>query len=106
LSTLRYYVQLPTEKAHEFHGELQQLNAAEPPPSVDSQPETPKERLDPRVRQKIRELVAMGETSVYAVRKQLRSAPMFTMFLDNPELLYIYSQLPKVYRQMVDRFCN
>ncbi|XP_048769855.1 calcium-responsive transcription factor-like isoform X2 [Ostrea edulis] len=67
-----YYVQLPTEKAHEFHGELQ-LNTAEPPPTVNPHLETPKERLDPRVRQKIRELVAVGETSVYTVRKQLRT---------------------------------
>lgn len=67
----RFYIQLPTEKAHEFHGELQ-LNTAEPAPVVTPEPETLKERLDPRVRQKIRELVAAGECNVYAVRKQLR----------------------------------
>ena len=73
----RYYVQLPTEKAHEFHGELQ-LNTAEPAvapaPAPPPEPaDSPKERLDPRVKHKIRELVASGESNVYSVRKQLRS---------------------------------
>ncbi|XP_022289043.2 calcium-responsive transcription factor-like isoform X1 [Crassostrea virginica] len=72
-----YYVQLPTEKAHEFHGELQ-LNTAEPAvvpaPAPPPEPaDSPKERLDPRVKHKIRELVASGESNVYAVRKQLRT---------------------------------
>lgn len=64
----RFYIQLPTEDAHEFHAEL----PAEPVPVVNPEPDTLKERLDPRVRQKIRELVAAGECNVYAVRKQLR----------------------------------
>lgn len=64
----RFYIQLPTDDAHEFHGEL----PAEPAPVVNTEPDTLKERLDPRVRQKIREIVAAGECNVYAVRKQLR----------------------------------
>ncbi|XP_061167504.1 calcium-responsive transcription factor-like [Saccostrea echinata] len=75
-----YYVQLPIEKAHEFHGELQ-LNTAEAPTTSLPDPESTKERLDPRVRQKIRELVAAGETSVYAVRKQLRTYVSKVLYL-------------------------
>lgn len=79
----RYYVQLPTEKAHEFHDEDHR--------NVDKKPEFRLDviggdvvnnsdfiesdvRLHPKVVHKIRGLVAGGETRVYAVRKQLRWA--------------------------------
>lgn len=72
-----FYIQLPTDDAHEFHGEL----PAEPAPVVNPEPDTLKERLDPRVRQKIREIVAAGECNVYAVRKQLRTYVSKVLYL-------------------------
>lgn len=69
----RYYVQLPTEKAHEFH-EMMPIVITPPAPietEADSEQQT--HRLDPRVAQKIRDIIASGETRVYAVRKQLRT---------------------------------
>lgn len=73
----RYYVQLPTEKAHEFH-DMSSIPVVQPvvpvhtvEPEVDTDQIT--HRLDPRVAQKIRDLVASGETRVYAIRKQLRA---------------------------------
>ncbi|XP_071113137.1 calcium-responsive transcription factor-like [Haliotis cracherodii] len=70
----RYYVQLPTEKAHEFHEDVPQ------PPKLMITPaklefddtDSGEQRLHPRVVQKIREMVSAGETRVYAIRKQLR----------------------------------
>jgi len=53
----RYYVQLPTEDAHEFHGDI---------------PEDGPHRLDPRVSNKVRELVSKGETRLYVIRRLLR----------------------------------
>ncbi|XP_025098568.1 calcium-responsive transcription factor-like isoform X1 [Pomacea canaliculata] len=85
----RYYVQLPTEKAHEFHDEDHR--------NVDKKPEFRLDviggdvvnnsdfiesdvRLHPKVVHKIRGLVAGGETRVYAVRKQLRAYVLREMF--------------------------
>ncbi|XP_064628152.1 calcium-responsive transcription factor-like [Lineus longissimus] len=59
----RFYIQLPTENAHEFHNDSLLPEECEPPPAI---------RLHPKVVQKIRDMVAAGETRVYAIRKQLR----------------------------------
>ena len=71
----RFYVQLPTETSHEFHdqmvAELEALeNNQDIPTSVVTQPRS---RLHPKVADKVRELVAGGETRLYAIRKFLRS---------------------------------
>uniref|UniRef100_A0A4W5LKV1 Calcium responsive transcription factor n=1 Tax=Hucho hucho TaxID=62062 RepID=A0A4W5LKV1_9TELE len=93
---LRYYMQLPTQKAHLYHD----MEALLPPPPPDllflpmeeevKQEEEEEEergcvcdggaedggtmpsRLHPRVAEKIRELVEQGYHQVYQVRKQLR----------------------------------
>lgn len=66
----RFYVQLPTEKAHEFHGELpaQSVMTFDLTRAFGSQPQ----RLDPRVAQKVRDIVCSGVASVTTVRKMLR----------------------------------
>lgn len=56
----RFYVQLPTEVAHEFHTESSDGDSEEP------------HRLHPLVTQKVREMVATGETRLYVIRKALR----------------------------------
>ncbi|NWI94963.1 CARTF factor, partial [Pitta sordida] len=80
---LRWYVQLPTQQAHQYH----EMETSCPPPSPShfsvSSPEEEEEvvrdenctlpsRLHPQVADKIRELVSQGTEQVYAVRKQLR----------------------------------
>ncbi|KAL3884171.1 hypothetical protein ACJMK2_030391 [Sinanodonta woodiana] len=65
----RFYVQLPTENAHEFHADGGKIQ----PVPVKIDPEEKYTRLHPRVIQRIRDLVAAGEVRVYAVRKQLRN---------------------------------
>ncbi|RMC18453.1 hypothetical protein DUI87_04342 [Hirundo rustica rustica] len=80
---LRWYVQLPTQQAHQYH----EMEASCLPPSPShlsvSSPEEEEEvirdenstlpsRLHPQVADKIRELVSQGIEQVYAVRKQLR----------------------------------
>ncbi|NXC36744.1 CARTF factor, partial [Campylorhamphus procurvoides] len=80
---LRWYVQLPTQQAHQYH----EMETSCLPPSPShfsvSSPEEEEEvvrdenctlpsRLHPRVADKIRELVSQGTEQVYAVRKQLR----------------------------------
>ncbi|NXU94609.1 CARTF factor, partial [Xiphorhynchus elegans] len=80
---LRWYVQLPTQQAHQYH----EMETSCLPPSPShfsvSSPEEEEEvvrdenctlpsRLHPRVADKIRELVSQGIEQVYAVRKQLR----------------------------------
>ncbi|XP_056352225.1 calcium-responsive transcription factor isoform X2 [Oenanthe melanoleuca] len=79
----RWYVQLPTQQAHQYH----EMDTSCLPPSPShlsvSSPEeeeevirdensTPPSRLHPQVADKIRELVSQGIEQVYAVRKQLR----------------------------------
>ncbi|XP_077175313.1 calcium-responsive transcription factor isoform X3 [Paroedura picta] len=78
---LRWYVQLPTQQAHQYH-EMEEVCL---PPSPFSMP-SPEEdddavrdedcvlpsRLHPQVTEKIRELVSQGIQQVHAVRKQLR----------------------------------
>jgi hypothetical protein len=61
----RYYVELPLESAHEFHIDL--------PASVPAPCDAPS-RLDPRIAQRVRDLVAAGETRLYVIRKALRWA--------------------------------
>ena len=93
----RYYVQLPTDKAHDYHEEISHnaTKAKESPTVIEaSEPEVeePKyndslsslsgtriindslsgTRIHPAVLEKIREMVASGETRLYAIRKQLR----------------------------------
>ena len=82
----RYYVQLPTEKAHDYHEELaSKYSSAEPtvtiPPVMEEVPgtagahgsETANEtRIHPAVLEKIRQMVAAGERKLYTIRKQLR----------------------------------
>ncbi|XP_048724422.1 calcium-responsive transcription factor isoform X2 [Caretta caretta] len=78
----RWYVQLPTQQAHQYH-EMETCL----PPSPSAFPISPPEeeedavrdenctlpsRLHPQVADKIRELVSQGIEQVYAVRKQLR----------------------------------
>ncbi|KAL4635818.1 calcium-responsive transcription factor isoform X4 [Arapaima gigas] len=98
---LRYYVQLPTQKAHLYHDVDMPLL---PPPPVqlplpnkeelledkDGRLAVDREqvedgssvpsRLHPRVAEKIYELVAQGHSQVYTVRKQLRSFVEREMF--------------------------
>ncbi|KAK6168617.1 hypothetical protein SNE40_019814 [Patella caerulea] len=79
----RHYVQLPTEKAHQFHdeGPVGSLLTTAPSKTVDTFPEEEEEipqpglsdsNIHPKLAIKIRELVAAGETGVYTIRKQLR----------------------------------
>ncbi|XP_041118788.1 calcium-responsive transcription factor-like isoform X3 [Polyodon spathula] len=93
---LRYYVQLPTQKAHQYH-DLE--TAYFPPPTTqlplpvpeEEEPEEEEEvpgedtscvpsRLHPRVAEKICELVSQGYDQVYMVRKQLRKFVEREMF--------------------------
>ncbi|XP_052807194.1 calcium-responsive transcription factor-like isoform X1 [Mya arenaria] len=84
----RYYIQLPTVAAHEFHEEIasrsgvtlmpQQFKSKESQTPEDIILETEnaetdkKHRLHPMVIQKLREIVAGGEVRVYHVRRLLR----------------------------------
>lgn len=76
-------MQLPTEKAHEFHDDMALgVEKKEPVTSYEAEGagggadvnegEPEGVRLHPKVVQKIRSIVASGETRVYAIRKQLR----------------------------------
>ncbi|XP_041328685.1 calcium-responsive transcription factor isoform X3 [Pyrgilauda ruficollis] len=80
---LRWYVQLPTQQAHQYHE--METSCLPPSPSHLSMPSPEEEeevirdenstlpsRLHPQVADKIRELVSQGVEQVYAVRKQLR----------------------------------
>ncbi|XP_028661985.1 calcium-responsive transcription factor isoform X8 [Erpetoichthys calabaricus] len=91
---LRYYVQLPTQKAHQYHDlEAPQFPPTSPnhllPVPVEEELEEKAEgdddscepsRLHPRVAEKIRELVSQGMDQVYLVRKQLRKFVEREMF--------------------------
>ncbi|KGL80299.1 Calcium-responsive transcription factor, partial [Tinamus guttatus] len=80
---LRWYVQLPTQQAHQYHE--METSCLPPSPSHFPMPSPEEEeevirdencaepsRLHPQVADKIRELVSQGVEQVYAVRKQLR----------------------------------
>ncbi|XP_058405620.1 calcium-responsive transcription factor [Diceros bicornis minor] len=80
---LRWYVQLPTQQAHQYHElETPCLPLSPSPFPVSSLEEeetairdencTLPSRLHPQVAHKIQELVSQGIEQVYAVRKQLR----------------------------------
>ncbi|XP_036175440.1 LOW QUALITY PROTEIN: calcium-responsive transcription factor [Myotis myotis] len=79
----RWYVQLPTQQAHQYHElETPSLPLSPPPFPVSSLEEeetairdencTLPSRLHPQVAHKIQELVSQGIEQVYAVRKHLR----------------------------------
>ncbi|KAM8806790.1 calcium-responsive transcription factor [Eudromia elegans] len=81
---LRWYVQLPTQQAHQYHE--METSCLPPSPSHFHMPPPEEEeevvreencvlpsRLHPQVADKIRELVSQGVEQVYAVRKQLRT---------------------------------
>ncbi|XP_010189186.1 PREDICTED: calcium-responsive transcription factor-like, partial [Mesitornis unicolor] len=80
---LRWYVQLPTQQAHQYHEMETSCLPSSPSHFSVSSPEKEEEvvrdenctlpsRLHPQVADKIRELVSQGIAQVYAVRKQLR----------------------------------
>uniref|UniRef100_A0A3B4TFB4 Calcium responsive transcription factor n=1 Tax=Seriola dumerili TaxID=41447 RepID=A0A3B4TFB4_SERDU len=78
---IRFYLQLPTEKAHLYHSmDLPPIPPSPPDlPVVRTVPSLPPcqtglmpSRLHPRVAERIRQLVAAGHHQVYTVRKQLR----------------------------------
>ncbi|KAM6178029.1 calcium-responsive transcription factor [Rhynchocyon petersi] len=80
---LRWYVQLPTQQAHQYHELETPCFASSPSPfpmsSLEEEETTIRDedcalpsRLHPQVACKIRELVSQGIEQVYAVRKQLR----------------------------------
>ncbi|KAK7108703.1 calcium-responsive transcription factor-like [Littorina saxatilis] len=95
----RFYIQLPTEKGHEFHDDMGQgvekkkattvtyeaseiitaavcLNEAEPEGV----------RLHPKIVNKIRDLVASGETRIYAIRRHLRSFVLRELFAGSDKI--------------------
>ncbi|XP_043548990.1 calcium-responsive transcription factor-like isoform X1 [Chiloscyllium plagiosum] len=82
---VRWYVQLPTPQAHQYHDQDGSYLPSPPPPPPPSFVSVEEDdvgmmdengilpsRLHPRVTEKIRELVAQGIDQVYMVRKQLR----------------------------------
>ncbi|XP_056663476.1 calcium-responsive transcription factor isoform X3 [Monodelphis domestica] len=80
---IRWYVQLPTQKAHQYHELETSCHPPSPSPvpvsSLEDEEDTVRDenctlssRLHPQVADKIRELVSQGIEQVYAVRKQLR----------------------------------
>ncbi|KAM9037534.1 calcium-responsive transcription factor isoform 4-T7 [Sarcophilus harrisii] len=80
---IRWYVQLPTRKAHQYHELQKPCLIPSPSPllvsSLENEEDTVRDenctlssRLHPQVADKIRELVSQGIEQVYAVRKQLR----------------------------------
>ncbi|KFO91238.1 Calcium-responsive transcription factor, partial [Buceros rhinoceros silvestris] len=79
----RWYIQLPTQQAHQYHEMETSCLPSSPSHFSVSSPEEEEEvvrdescalpsRLHPQVADKIRELVSQGIEQVYAVRKQLR----------------------------------
>ena len=88
--SVRWYVQLPTEKAHEFHsGEVAAgvvtsntsvIASNTSSVSVSNTPSTSSSRLNPAVVNKIRSLVAAGETRLYRIRKTLRSVDNMILY--------------------------
>ncbi|XP_021255364.1 calcium-responsive transcription factor isoform X4 [Numida meleagris] len=79
----RWYVQLPTQQAHQYHEMETSCLPSSPSHFPAAFPEEEEEvvrdenctlpsRLHPQVADKIRELVSQGIEQVYAVRKQLR----------------------------------
>lgn len=82
-SLTRWYVQLPTQQAHQYHESETPVVPLSPAPFPMSPLEEEEtivrdencalpSRLHPQVAHKIQELVSQGVGQVYAVRKQLR----------------------------------
>lgn len=80
---LRWYVQLPTQQAHQYHELETRGHPPSPSPfrmsSLEEEEAVVRDencalpsRLHPQVAHKIQELVSQGVGQVYAVRKQLR----------------------------------
>ncbi|XP_032301543.1 calcium-responsive transcription factor isoform X4 [Coturnix japonica] len=80
---IRWYVQLPTQQAHQYHEMETSCLPSSPSHFSAALPEEEEDivrdenctlpsRLHPQVADKIRELVSQGIEQVYAVRKQLR----------------------------------
>ncbi|XP_022238317.1 calcium-responsive transcription factor-like [Limulus polyphemus] len=90
----RWYVQLPTEKAHEFHDRLPTGNGSSPNKQHHNiravkdniTKNSCLSRIHPTLVTKIRELVANGETKVLTIRKQLRKLVEHEMFSKNDKL--------------------
>jgi len=71
----RYYVQLPTEAAHEFHvSENPEVITAVTDLKQSNTDDIGQHRLHPDVTAKIRELVSSGETRQFVIRNLLRYA--------------------------------
>ncbi|XP_059198267.1 calcium-responsive transcription factor isoform X2 [Centropristis striata] len=82
---IRFYLQLPTDRAHLYHT-VDMPPIPPPPPDLPPPPTQLEEeeeeesgeqdgvpsRLHPRVSERIRQLVAAGHHQVYSIRKQLR----------------------------------
>ncbi|XP_036369822.1 calcium-responsive transcription factor-like isoform X1 [Octopus sinensis] len=85
----RYYVQLPTENAHEFHAENVEPASPKYDTAIDLELEAKNNalssRLHPRVQDKIREMVAAGESRIYVIRKQLRNFVTKELYPGNPD---------------------
>lgn len=82
-SLARWYVQLPTQQAHQYHELEAPCLPLSPSPfpmsSLEEEDSAVRDencalpsRLHPQVARKIQELVSQGIEQVYAVRKQLR----------------------------------
>ncbi|XP_059157501.1 calcium-responsive transcription factor-like isoform X2 [Physella acuta] len=86
----RYYVQLPTDKAHDYHDESSSSKhdsaAASLEETIKEEQHSPSDRasearIHPAVLEKIRQMVATGETRLYSIRKQLRKFVVRELFL-------------------------
>ncbi|XP_038048996.1 calcium-responsive transcription factor-like [Patiria miniata] len=72
----RYYVQLPTNAAHQYH-RTPEYQIKKDPVNFDA---TARSRLHPELCDKIQELVANGEINAYIIRQILRAHVIRTMF--------------------------
>ncbi|XP_022105956.1 calcium-responsive transcription factor-like [Acanthaster planci] len=72
----RFYVQLPTNQAHQYH-RTPEYQIRKDPVTLDS---TAKSRLHPELCEKIQELVTNGEINAYVIRQILRAHVTRTMF--------------------------
>ncbi|XP_067129180.1 calcium-responsive transcription factor-like isoform X2 [Centruroides vittatus] len=96
----RWYIQLPTELAHEFHegppsGRTSSRRAShtqhQPTMETEIKTEIPScskrlSRIHPQLVEKIRDLVSHGEVRVFAIRKQLRKFVEREMFQSQESL--------------------
>jgi hypothetical protein len=68
----RFYVQLPTTAAHEFHIDTASALVEDTFDATTVAAAAASKRLHPKVAQKIRDLVSSGELQLYSIRHQLR----------------------------------